>query len=352
MVSLIVFIFILLVLVLVHELGHFIFAKLYGVYCVNFSLGMGPELLSKQGKETKYSLRALPIGGYVQMVGEEDIELEGVPFERTIPGIKQWQKLVIFVAGAAMNFVLAFLIFSYLAAVVPTPVSNDAYAGPISESSPASDAGLVQGDHFLTLQIDDNIYDISDVTVLRQTIAQYATTQNTYKFTVLRDQKEVELTMKSQFDEEQERYLLGFTTTGEFQQLPFGIQTFTYAARHTVSESLTIFQNVKSIFTGDVSVSQLSGPVGIYQVTDDIVATQNINNVLLWMAILSVNFGVINLLPIPALDGGRITIVLAEMITRKKLNQEIENRIHIAGFMFLMGLIVFVMINDVLKIVG
>lgn len=349
--SLIVFVIILLVLVFVHELGHFLFAKLFNVYCVNFSLGMGPEIIGKQGKETRYSLRALPIGGYVQMVGEEDIEVEGVPHERTIPGIKQWQKLLIFVAGAAMNFILAFLIFTYIAVASPVPVSQAPFVGSVTQGSPAEKAGLEIGDQFIGLQINGIDYDIETVNDLMSTTSGFSDAQTTFNFLIKRDEIEKEIVVTSEFNEIEQRYMLGYSPTYQFEYLPFGISSFVKGASMTVYESTAIYRGVMQIFTGEVSVNQLSGPIGIYQITGKVVETENINNILYFAAILSVNFGVINLLPIPALDGGRIIIVLIEMITRKKLNQKIEDRIHTIGFLFLMALIVYVFINDIIKLV-
>lgn len=343
--SLIYFVLILSALIIVHELGHLITAKHFGVYCSEFSIGMGPTLYKHQFKETKFAIRLLPIGGFVAMAGEEGVENEDIPFERTIKGIKVWQQVVVMAAGAIMNILLAWMIFigitMYQGSVVlpPEPVINGTVEG-----SPAEIAGLQENDriievssHGITL-VPDNMNQITEH-------IQYYPEET--KMKVQRGTEVVELSVIPTYIKDENRYFVGMEYSRNIKKIGI-MESFEYGTSQLIESSTSIFRALGKLVQG-VGLNNLSGPVGIYKITADTIQ-YGWTSILALVALLSVNLGIMNLLPLPVLDGGRIFITLIEKISGRKLGEKAEYIITMAGVVLLVGIMVFATWQDILRL--
>ena len=341
--SIIYFILILGVIVLVHEFGHFFFAKLFGIYVYEFAIGMGPKIFSRKGKkgETVYSLRAIPIGGFCQLAGEGLDEDEKIPKDRLLQSKSVWQRFLVMFFGAGNNFILALVVLFILGLFVGSPSNSTVIPGVI-ENSPAATAGLMANDDIK--KINGETAKTLDDVQLYLTIAKGET-----EFTVLRDGKEV--TVKVTPLAEEEAKTKGYSYGIEFKRdVEHGfIPAIKYAFSKFASLYRQMIITIKELFTGGVSVRELSGPVGIYSAVDQ-TRTSGFSNLFYLLALLSLNVGFVNLIPFPAFDGGRILFLLIEKIKGSPVKAETENLIHNIGFFILLGLVILVTINDIIKL--
>lgn len=337
-------------LIFTHEAGHFIAAKSCGVKVVEFAMGMGPQILKKQGKETMYSLRLFPIGGFCAMEGE-DTE-SGDP--RAFTNQPVWKRLVILVAGAAMNFLFGFLIIlivfsqanGFLAPTITGFMDGCPYEG---------ESGLMEGDTFYKID-GERIYFSSNVSMFLG-----RGNGETVDLVLIRDGEKVAL-------EDYPMTLLEYEEDGETIQrygFYFGVQENSALARlkyswYCARDYMRLVRiSLTDLFSGSVSVNDLSGPVGIVTLMNDVgqeseSVSDAFYNIMNLAAFIAINIAVMNLLPIPALDGGRVVFLaltwLIEKISRRKLNPKYEGYIHAAGMALLLVLMVFVMYNDIVKI--
>lgn len=334
-------------LILVHETGHFIAAKLFGVRVNEFSLGMGPRLFGFGRGETKYNIRALPIGGYVSMEGEETDTEDPRGFRRQ----KVWKRMVICVAGVFMNFLLGFLIAVLLVAV---PGSKQLAGTTVAGVVPGAQVGgLQEGDRIVSIS-GYRIFvgeDISFGISRSDPTGKSEITQLETRMVVLRDGQRLTLndfhpfTRVSYEDGTQEdRY--SFYVRAEKKN-------FFSVLRHGFFESLsyirTTYLGLSDLLTGRIGIDSLGSVVRIGQVVGK-VAKSGMPNLFYLMALISVNLGVMNLLPIPALDGGRLVLLLFEGLFRRKINGKVEYAL-IAGSMILLYLLVFlVTVKDIITI--
>ena len=345
MLSLILFVLILGAIVTVHEFGHFIFAKLSNTYVYEFSVGMGKKLFGKKRKdgETEFCLRLIPLGGYVMIAGE-DVQDEKIPADRQMCNKGFFARFFVLFAGAFFNFIFAFLIL-FVSALIYGAVSTKPYIGDVAEDYPAFDVGLSSGDLVLSLD-GDKISNWDQGLVKLQTTKGEAVV-----FEVLKeDGSVVEYTVKpvKEVDEDgNETYKFGISTMYE-KEYGF-LKSLKYACNKTLSLFTSMFDTLKYLFTGRVGVNQLSGPVGIFTVVDS-QAEQGLEAILYLMAYLSINVGIINLLPFPAFDGGRILFLLIEKIFKKPVSKEVEGIIHNIGFFLIIALLVYVTFNDILRL--
>ncbi|WP_423364115.1 RIP metalloprotease RseP [Mycoplasma sp. P36-A1] len=346
------FLVILLVLVSVHEFGHFIAAKIFNVYVSEFALGFGPKIFSHKGKETEFSIRMLPLGGFAAMAGEdvdqdEQLAHLNLPVERTLKGVNRLKQFIIMFAGAFMNIVLAFIIFCGIAATQDT-INPQPIIGVVSNDSPAAKAGLKTGDLVTSIEQDKHTTKIttySDLSIFTSLNKE----GQAYTMNVLRDNKNVSLDIKPAYVKEEERYIAGFSPSVlAASKNPKDI--IVNGFNMSVDGAKSIFTSLKMLFTGKAGVNDLSGPVGMIEMTKDIDSSSGIVGLINFTALLSMNLAIFNLLPIPALDGGRILILIIEAVTRRKFSSELESRIIGVSFALLMALIVFVTFNDILKI--
>lgn len=344
MLSLIWFVLILGAIVAVHEFGHFIFAKLSNVYVYEFSIGMGKKIFGKKRKngETEFCLRLVPLGGYVMIAGE-DVEDENIPKDRQMCNKGFWSRFLVLFAGAFFNFIFAFLIL-FVSALIYGAVSTKPYIGEVSPEYPAYSAGLESGD--LVLSIDgEKISDWDRGLVKLQTTNGDAVVFKVQKT----DGSVVEYTVEPRLVEDEdgnESYKFGISTAYE-KEYGF-VKSFEYACNKTVSLFGSMWDTLKYLFTGRVGVNQLSGPVGIYSIVDT-QAEQGLEAILYLVAYLSINVGIINLLPFPAFDGGRILFLVIEKIFRKPVSKKVENIVHSIGFFLIIGLLIYVTFNDILR---
>ena len=345
MLSLIIFILILGAIVTVHEFGHFIFAKLSNTYVYEFSIGMGKKLFGKKRKdgETEFCIRAVPIGGYVMIAGE-DLEDEKIPKDRQMCNKSFLQKFIVLFAGAFNNFIFAFIIL-FISAIIYGAAITKPYIGDVSPDYPAYTAGLEKGDLLLSLN-GTKITNWDKALVMLQT-----SKGNEMTFKVLKQDgstKEYKVApIKEKDSEGNESYKFGIATKYEKE---YGFtKSLSYAWNKTISLFGSMWDTLKYLFNGKVSINQLSGPVGIYSVVDS-QAHQGMEALLYLVAYLSINVGIINLLPFPAFDGGRILFLFIEKIFRKPVSKNVENTIHSIGFMLIIGLLIYVTFNDIIKL--
>ncbi|MDF9867457.1 regulator of sigma E protease [Bacilli bacterium PM5-3] len=344
------FLIILLVLITVHEFGHFIVAKIFNVYVSEFALGFGPKIFSYKGKETEFTIRLLPLGGYAAMVGEDgeiSEDLAHVPHERTLKGVNRFKQFLIMFAGSFMNLLLAFIIFCGIAFSQDT-VSTDPIIGDITTNSPAMKAGLQSGDYVKEIRQGDEVTKINSYTDLTL-FSSYNTEGNEYEMVVERENKEEVIKIKPTYDDTSKRYIAGFgPTIVKASHNP--IDVVKNGWKLSVDTAQNIFTSLKMLFTGKAGVDDLSGPVGMVDITRQISQNSGLIGLINFTALLSINLAIFNLLPIPALDGGRIFILAIEAITRRRMSEKLEARIIGISFMLLMALIVFVTFNDIMKI--
>ena len=341
--SIICFVLILGLIVLVHEFGHFFFAKLFGIYVYEFSLGMGPKLYSRKGKggETSYSIRAIPIGGFVQLAGEGLDDDRKLPKNRLLQSKPIWQRFLVMFFGAGNNYIMAILVLFLLGLFCGSP-SNTTIIPSVIENSPVALAGLQGNDEIL--YVDGNRTKTLDDLQLYLTIAEGET-----EFIVLRDNQQLTFTVVPLTGEKMEKNGYSFGINFDQTTTKGVISAIKYAFNKTWSLSRQIIITFKELFIGKVSIKELSGPVGIYSIVDQ-TRTTGISNMLYLLALLSINVGFINLIPFPAFDGGRILFLLIEKIKGKPIKAETENMIHSIGFFILIGLIIFATFNDILRL--
>lgn len=341
--SIIYFVLILGTIVLVHEFGHFFFAKLFGIYVYEFSIGMGPKIFSKKDKkgETTYSIRAIPVGGFVQLAGEGMDEDKKLPKDRLLQSKPVWQRFLVMFFGAGNNFILAIIVLFFLGLIVGSPSVSTVIPSVIG-GSPAQVAGIMAGDKVIA--IDGDKTKTLDDLQLYLTIAEGETT-----FKVLRNNEEKEIKVTPLTGEEATKagYSYGITFDSKVEKGFFNAVKYAFTKTYALMRQLVI--TLKELFTGGVGVKELSGPVGIFQAVDQTKST-GFANLFYLLALLCINVGFINLIPFPAFDGGRILFLIIEKIKGKPIKAETENLIHNIGFFILLALIIYVTFNDILRI--
>ncbi|HAR5207599.1 TPA: RIP metalloprotease RseP [Staphylococcus aureus] len=420
LVTIIAFIIVFGVLVTVHEYGHMFFAKRAGIMCPEFAIGMGPKIFSFRKNETLYTIRLLPVGGYVRMAGDgleeppvepgmnvkiklneeneithiilddhhkfqqieaievkkcdfkDDLFIEAItaydnerhhfkiarksffvengslvqiaPRDRQFAHKKPWPKFLTLFAGPLFNFILALVLFIGLAYYQGTPTST---VEQVADKYPAQQAGLQKGDKIVQI----GKYKISEFDDVDKALDKVKDNKTTVKFERDGKTKSVELTPKKTERKltkvsSETKYVLGFQPASEhtlFKPIVYGFESF-------LKGSTLIFTAVvgmlASIFTGGFSFDMLNGPVGIYHNVDSVVKA-GIISLIGYTALLSVNLGIMNLIPIPALDGGRILFVIYEAIFRKPVNKKAETTIIAIGAIFMVVIMILVTWNDI-----
>lgn len=343
--TIIYFILILGGIVFFHELGHFLFAKKAGVYIYEFSIGMGPQLFKWKSKkdETMYSIRLLPIGGFVQMAGEEIDPDENIPKEKRMQSKTWLQRFSIMIAGIFFNFVLAIILLFVVGLINGTP-QKETYIGVIDKNSSAYNAGLRE--NFEILQVNGKKASTKDILSLELIANVKKEVEIKYKD----ENGNVEIA-KFKADTVDENgttnYKYGFSLINQKQRGFFS--SIKYAFTKTIELIEYMFFVIWYLITGKISLTNLSGPIGIFTMVGE-TAKEGLINLVYLMAIISVNVGFINFLPLPAFDGGRILFLIIEKIKGSPVNPKIENIIHTVGLGLLMLLMVFITYNDILRI--
>lgn len=323
--------------IFIHEFGHFISARAFGVTVHEFAIGMGPKILSWGKGETRYSLRLIPMGGFVRLEGEDESSEE----EGSLSKKPAWQRLIILLSGAFMNILLGFLIFLFLNFAVGSATNEVAIVIP---DSPAQECGIEVGDEITHLNTT-RVNNYSDIKYF-----MYRNGEEGIRVTIDRagETKEFMLTPM----EMEGNYYLGVENQKVLSPTFFqGIEFSFYDTLFTVK---VVYLSLWDLITGQVGMNEMSGPVGIVSTIND--ATDGLDwwagllNILSLMALITVNLGVFNVLPFPALDGGRAVFALLEMIRRKPVKPEHEGYVHAIGFMLLIALMLFVTWSDIVKL--
>ena len=339
-------------LIFVHELGHFMAAKLSGVQVNEFALFMGPAIYKKKVGETLYSIRCIPLGGYCAMEGEDGEGDADNP--RSFQKAAWWKRLIILVAGAAMNFLCGILIFMII--YMPVKAIAEPVIGGFTDCAVIDDAGLQPGDRILEID-GERIYVSGDFSMLL-TVNE----ADTHDLVIERNGQRLELNdfplvPHAHMDEQgNESWHYGL----EFQvsEPTFG-RKIAYVWENTADTVRNVRLSLQMLFTGKASVSEMSGPVGIVDMMVDVASDSQslwlaVSNMLWFGGFIAVNLAIMNLLPIPALDGGRVVGLLlttvVEAITRKKLDPKYEGYLHGAGMILLLALMALILFKDIFMI--
>ncbi len=332
------------IIILFHELGHFLFAKLNGIQVNEFSLGLGPTLVGFQKGETKYSLKLFPFGGACLMEGEDGESSNERAFNRK----PVWARISVVAAGPVFNFIMAW----FFALIVMGSVGFDRpVLTGVMEGFPAEEAGLKAGDEIISM----NGYR----THFYREVTQFSLFHPGKAADVVyeRDGKRQKVTLTPKLDEETGRELLGMTGSLVRQKgsLTQTIANSFYEIKYWVYNTL---QSLRMLVTGKVGVDDMAGPVGIVKIMGETYDSEQsaggtgvaVLSMVNFSIFLSANLGIMNLLPIPALDGGRLVFLIIEAIRRKKIDPEKEGMVHFVGLIALMALMVFIMFNDIRNI--
>lgn len=350
--TIILFLLLLSVIICIHEAGHLLFAKLFGVYAYEYSFGMGPALFQKKTKETTYSIRAIPIGGFVALAGESDGDAYPdavVPEGRRLTDKPAWQRIIILLAGVFMNFLLCLLILSgILLWSGQFAESPEARIVSVTENSPAEKAGLQADDLIIGLKEGPrsmkpkNFQDLQTFFMLVE--------EEDVEITVLRGEEELTLTVHPEYSEEYRQYMIGITGPGMVIREVNLFNCLYYGFKEMIYLFTVMVESIRTLFFGR-NLDQLSGPVGIYTATEESVS-YGLAGYLVLMAELSLNVGLLNLLPLPVLDGGQVVITIFEALFRRKLNDKVKIGLMAACWVLLIMLMLFVTWNDISRLMG
>lgn len=370
--NIVVLLLMLSLLIFVHEGGHFIAAKKCGVHVYEFALGMGPKVLSFKRKNdpTEYTLRALPIGGFCAMAGEEGEDDESLDRDKFMCNKSKIKRIIILVAGVTMNFITA-IVLLFIIGLSFGSTEQKSIIGRVETGSPADVAGLKVNDKI----IECNGYKISTwdkltiVTNLKNKNNYYEYkvehedgTVDTYKITpdeyVVIGSETIKLDENNKLEDVLKKYnkkesevtvskLVGIGAPSEIKKDFLSALKYAFSKFGSIVSTMLLI--LGSLFTGKLGLSALSGPVGMYSVVGT-VASLGFANLIYLTAYLSINLGVLNILPFPAFDGGRVLFVLIEAITRKKVDPKIEGYFHSIGFILIMLLMIYITFQDVLRL--
>ncbi len=341
------------IVILIHEFGHFIVAKKNGIRVYEFAMGMGPALLKKQGKETLYTLRLFPIGGYVRMQGEDEEDFEPTSFNAKSP----WQKISVVSAGVVMNVILAFICFIIVNYATFYPTLE---IGEVFEGYPAEQVGLQSGDKITKLN-GHKVRNYADLT-----FRLYEDTDAFVDVEVVRDGQKYQMEIERKVDPDTGRYLIGFSPSYKYGVMYKNnegdrvtiIDSITESFKELIFYIIITIKGFIQLITFQLSFDNVAGPIGIVSSISDGFSQSvaysglmlGIINTINFIGVISVNLAVFNFLPIPALDGGRIVFLLFEAITGKRVPAEKEGYIHFVGFVALMLFAVFVAYKDIIRI--
>lgn len=326
-----------IILILIHEFGHFITAKLLGVRVNEFAIGFGPKLFSKKWGETNYAFKLIPLGGYCAMEGEDEDSTD----DKAFCNKAAWRRFLIVVMGAIFNLLLGFIIVMIILA--PTKTFATTTVAEFSQNAVSVDSGL---------QVNDKILAVDGRTI-------FSTYDLSYAFTNINDGK-VDITVERAGKKQELKDVKFGTETYEgidYLTVDFKVygekKTFGSYLKNTAKTSISytavIWRSFVDLLSGKYGISTVSGPVGVTVVIAD-AAKQSLQNLLPLMAFISINLGIFNLLPIPALDGGRLMFILFEMIFRKPVPQKYESLVHTIGFIVLIGFMVLILAKDIIAL--
>ncbi|AEE14350.1 membrane-associated zinc metalloprotease [Thermodesulfobium narugense DSM 14796] len=336
--SILIFILVIFVATLVHEAGHFVFARIFGVGVYEFSIGFGPRIFKSKYKETDLSVRVLPLGGFVRIAGLDEGEVP--PGTKRFDQIKSFQRILVILAGPVMNIIMAAVLFTLVytqGVYVP-----DLKIQSVNDNFPAAKAGI---------QVGDKIVAVNDIPIKTPNELIKIVSESKgekLKLTILRDGKDINISLIPEFDQKENRYLIGIMFDRTLKKYSI-LESIYMGFTQTISWSIALVVSIWMLITGKVPVGSLAGPIGIANMLGQ-AANEGPTALIFFIGFLSLNLGILNLLPIPALDGSRILFLLVEVLRGKPIDPKKENFIHVAGFVFLILLMIFVSYFDILRI--
>ena len=349
--GMIVSLLVLSALIFFHELGHYMAARLMGVYVEVFSIGFGKKIASFQKFGTEWRIAMIPLGGYVKMKGQEDLDPTKVSLDNDSYNTKTpAQRIFILLAGPAANFILAFVLYLFIGLGSPNVLSP--IIGKVVDNSPAFIAGLETND---TIRSINGI----SITTWKEMATIISSSQETLSLEILRDGFIEMKTLTPKLENTQNIYgetikkkMIGIASAGVTHRIDLGfLEIFSYATEKTIFASTMIFTGVKKLILGEVPATELGGVISIVKITAD-ATDAGWMSVLFFAALISVNLGVLNLLPIPALDGGHIMFNLYEMITKHAPSEAVLIKLTIAGWVALFSLMGLGLFNDITRLMG
>lgn len=382
MLTAVVTIIIFLVMISLHEFGHFIVSKLVGVRVLEFAIGMGPAILKWQGKETLYSLRIFPVGGYCKLEGEDEVTDD----ERAFCNQKWWKRFLVVVAGAVLNIILGFAVICVLTANTESGEIAMPVIDSVVEDSYLSDTPILPGDKIIKINgkninfypdismHTDGMTDAEDVEIVVKRNGERITVrvkpskeisviyyEENYARVITSINGKAEKEEISQYTDKElakdyigktvtnERYILGFVPQRE--KVGF-LNTCVYSYHYTWYVVKLVYKGLWDMITGKTGLEQVSGPVGIVSAVNTMVHSGKywVMNVLNLSAILTINLGVFNLLPLPALDGGRLLFMIIELVRRKPVPAEKEGMVHAIGLLILLAFAVIISFKDIMML--
>lgn len=335
------------VVIIIHELGHFLLAKKNGICVTQFSVGMGPKIAHVKKGETEYCIKLLPFGGSCMMLGEDGMTTEeDYDKSRSFQEKSVWARISVIAAGPIFNFILAF-VFSI---ILIGCIGYDApIVGEVIEGYPMEEAGVQAGDKIVKLN-NESVKVYREVSLFMQLNGG-----DEVELTFERNGEKHKVSITPKYDEDAGYYLMGMQSNGRIKGN--GFETLKHSVYEVRWWIKYVFKSLGMLFTGKVKASDLQGPVGIVNAISDTYEQSSqygtftvVMNMLNFAILLTANLGVMNLLPLPALDGGRLVFLIIEAIRGKKIPPEKEGMVHFVGIILLMALMVFVMINDIKRI--
>ncbi|MDD4883314.1 RIP metalloprotease RseP [Sulfuricurvum sp.] len=336
-------------LIFFHELGHYSAARFFGVYVEVFSIGFGKKIASFRWMNTDWQISAIPLGGYVKMKGQDDSDPTASSSDNDSYNVKKpWQRIIILLAGPLANFALAWIFFYAIALGGPKALSP--VIGDVVHASPAEAAGFLKGDKVLSVNGET-------ITTWNELSEHIKSSSHTLTLAIDRSGMIQQINVTPRITESQNIFkeivrqpMVGIAPAGETLTLNLSFaEALRYASDETYTSSLLIFQSVQKLLTGVVPAKEVGGVVSIVQITADATA-YGWMSLFFFSALISVNLGVLNLLPIPALDGGHIMFNLYEMIRRKAPSEEVITRLTIGGWVILLGLMSLGLYNDITRL--
>ena len=350
-------ILLLAILITVHEFGHFLAARAMKIEVREFAVGMGPKIVGWKSRkhETDFSIRAIPLGGFCAFYGENDVKGDAREDPRAFPKQNVWKRLFVILMGPTMNFVLAFAVATvfFWANGVSVATGIDPYIAEVMAAGPAYSAGLQQGD-VVTEVNGRNMLDGTMETLL-DTIANWKEGDAPLRMKIRRDRETFETELTPVWDGQENKMRIGVSIGGvyrtETQPVSF-LGGFSHSWQWCASASGAILGALKDLVTTGKGLDQTSGPVGIVSLVSAEVREGGLSAFIQLLVLISINLGLMNLLPIPGLDGSRLVFGIVEVIRRKPVPAEKEAMVHLVGMVFLFGLMIFFTFKDIMKLFG
>lgn len=343
------------ILVVVHEFGHYLTARLCGIEVKEYAIGMGPKLISKTLRSgTAFSLRLFPVGGFCAFYAEDALSEDSPDDPRSFAKQPVWKRILTVLMGPGMNFLLAFLVLFFFFSIsgVTSVGSVLPYVSSVEAGGPAEKAGMLAGD---IIEEVDGLYVLDGTTeTLLQSIAAYTPEHDALHFVIRRGDEHLQMDVKPFLDETSGRYRVGISITGQiltYDTQPVSVLTaLRYAWEDCLDAGKAVLTALRALISTGEGLDQTSGPVGIVSMVSSGVKTGGLNAFLNYLVIISINLGLMNLLPIPGLDGSRFLLLCLEGIRRKPLPQKAEAIVTICGMVFLIGVMIFFTYQDILRL--